>query len=394
MLLKGKKILIGITGGIAAYRVYDLIRNLTKEGAEVKVVLTKEALNFVNPLVVSTLSGNEPYHDWNVEKPLLHIELAKWCDVFLVAPATVNTISKLALGIADNLLTATWFACSKPKLVAPAANTTMLLNPSVQKNLKALREEQEVEIVPPKSGLLACGDIGEGKLADIEVLRDYLIRAISPKPLKGKKVLITTGATKEFLDPVRFISNGSSGRMGLALTKAVFYLGGEPLVVAGDIKVQFPQIFKVQKVTTIEEMLNACLEIFPSVDMVLMNAAVTDYKFSKTYQHKLKKKGEKLLVELEPTPDILAELGKRKKNQLLVGFAVESDNLIENAIKKLQKKNLDAIVVNPTSVMGSENYEGTLITSKGERKEIKEPSKELAAYKLLMEIVQIFNLQG
>jgi len=386
--LEGKRVLIGITGGIASYKIYDLIRGLTKGGAEVKVVLTPSALQFVNPTVLATLSGNQPYWDWNYKQPLIHIDLAKWCDVFLIAPATINMISKLAVGIADNLLTAIWFACDKPKVVAPAANTKMFLHPTVQENLKKL--QKEALIVPTKSGPLACGDTGEGKMADIELIKDYLIKALTPQRWKGRKVLITVGATREYLDPVRFISNGSSGRMGLALAKAVFYQGGEPILVAGDVKVQIPEWVKTYRVETTEGMLNKCLELFGKVDAVFMNAAVTDYKFKKTYTGKLKKKEENLMVELEPTTDILAELGKRKKNQILVGFAVETENLIENATKKLQKKNLDAIVVNPTEIMGSENYEGILIFENGERLEIKKPTKEEAAMEITKKVAVRF----
>jgi phosphopantothenoylcysteine decarboxylase/phosphopantothenate--cysteine ligase len=389
MFLKDKKILIGITGGIAAYKVYELIRLLTKEGAKVKTVLTPSALDFVSPTVLSTLTSNIPYWEWDYKKPLVHIDLAKWCDLFLIAPATVNTISKLALGIADNLLTATWLACDKPKIVAPAANTVMFKNPAVQENLKKL-QNRGVEIIPTQEGLLACGDLGEGKLADINLIRDYLVKALTPQRWKGKKVLITLGATKEYLDPVRFISNGSSGKMGIALAKAIFYQGGKPILVAGETKVEIPEWFETVRVETTQEMLEACLDIFPSVDAVFMNAAVTDYKFEKTYQNKLKKKEEELIVKLVPTPDILAQLGKLKTNQILVGFAVETQSLVENALKKLRKKNLDAIVVNPSKVMGSDTYEGFLITKDSLVEEIKKPTKEEAAFYITQRVAEIF----
>ena len=389
MFLTGKNILIGISGGIAAYKIYELIRKLTKEGANVRVVLTPSALEFVTPTVLSTLTGNTPYWEWDYRKPLIHIELAKWADVFLVAPATINTISKLALGIADNLLTATWFACNKPKLIAPAANTVMFTDPIIQENLEKLRKVG-VEIIPTESGLLACGDLGEGKLADIDLIRDYLIKALTPQRWKGKKVLITLGATKEYLDPVRFISNGSSGKMGLALAKAIFYQGGEPLLVVGDVRVDIPKWFKALRVETTKQMLSACLELFPEVDAVFMNAAVTDYRFEKTFDQKLKKKDKELLVRLVPTTDILAELGKRKRDQILVGFAVETDRLVENATKKLQKKHLDAIVVNPARVMGSDTYEGILITKTGLVEEIKTPTKEEGAFYITQRVAELF----
>jgi len=389
MFLKGKKVLIGISGGIAAYKVYELIRKLTKEGAEVKVVLTPAALDFVSPTVLSTLTGNLPLWEWDYKNPLAHIELAKWCDVFLIAPATINTISKLANGIADNLLTATWFACDRPKLVAPAANTVMFTDPIVQENLKKL-QRVGIEIIPTDRGLLACGDLGEGKLADIDLIRDYLIKSLTPQRWKGKRVLITLGATREYLDPVRFISNGSSGKMGLALAKAIFYQGGEPILVAGDVKVDIPKWFKALRVETAEEMLKACLELYPSVDAVFMNAAVSDYRFEKVYDHKLKKKERELLVRLVPTPDILKELGRRKKHQILVGFAVETQNLVENALNKLQRKNLDAIVVNPSEVMGGDFYKGILITKEGLTEEIKTPSKEEGAFYITQRVAELF----
>ena len=389
MLLKGKKILLGITGGIAAYKVYELIRLLTKEGAFVRTVLTPSALEFVSPTVLATLTGSHPLWEWDYKNPLAHIELARWCDAFLVAPATVNTISKLALGLADNLLTATWLACSKPRIVAPAANTVMLNYPPVRENLEKLTSIG-VEIVPPDSGLLACGELGEGKLADVNLLRDYIVKALTPQRWRGKKVLITLGATKEYLDPVRFLSNGSSGKMGLALAKAIFYQGGKPILLAGDTKVEIPKWFETHRVETTEEMLKKALEIFPEVDAVLMNAAVADYRFSKTYGGKLKKKSEKLLVELEPTPDILKELGKRKERQLLVGFAVETDNPEGHALEKLKRKNLDAIVVNPTQTMGSDHYEGVLLTRTGLREEIKTPTKEEAALRITQRVAEIF----
>ena len=391
MFLKGKKILIGITGGIAAYKIYELIRKLVKEGAEVKTVLTPAALNFVSPTVLSTLTGNEPHWEWDYKKPLIHIELAKWADLFLIAPATVNTISKLTNGIADNLLTSTWLACDKPKLVAPAANTVMFTDPAVRENLERLKGFG-VEILPTESGLLACGDFGEGKLADIELIRDYLIKALTPQRWRGKKVLITLGATKEYLDPVRFISNGSSGKTGLALAKALFYQGAQPILVAADVKVRIPDWFRTFRVETTEEMLNVCLELFPSVDAVFMNAAVTDYKFSKTFEGKLKKREEKLLLELVPTTDILAELGRRKEKQILVGFAVETDNLVENALKKLKRKNLDAIVVNPARVMGSDNYEGFLIFKNGNVEEIRTPTKEEGAFRITEKVAEILKI--
>jgi phosphopantothenoylcysteine decarboxylase/phosphopantothenate--cysteine ligase len=217
-----------------------------------------------------------------------------------------------------------------------------------------------------------------------------LVKAQTPQRWKGKKVLITLGATKEYLDPVRFISNGSSGKMGLALAKAIFYQGGKPILVAGETKVEIPEWFETVRVETTQEMLEACLDIFPSVDAVFMNAAVTDYKFEKTYQNKLKKKEKELIVKLVPTPDILAQLGKLKRNQILVGFAVETQSLVENALKKLRKKNLDAIVVNPSKVMGSDTYEGFLITKDSLVEEIKKPTKEEAAFYITQRVAEIF----
>jgi phosphopantothenoylcysteine decarboxylase/phosphopantothenate--cysteine ligase len=387
--LKGKKILLGITSSISAYKIYDLIRVLKKEGAEVKVILTPQTLKLISPLVISTLSENPPYWDWDLNNPLLHINLARWCDVFLIAPATINTISKLAYGIADNLLTSTWFACNKPKIIAPAANTVMIKDAVIQENLKKL-QAQKVLIVPSGKGELACKEFGEGKLADIELIRDYIIKALSPWLWENKKVLITLGSTREYLDPVRFLTNASSGKMGLALAKAVFYQGGTPIIVAGDTSIKIPNWFEVHKVETTQKMLKKCLEIFPNTEAVFMNSAVVDYRFKETFPYKLKKKNEELKITLIPTPDILKALSKIRKNQLLIGFAVETDNLIENAQKKLKEKNLSAIVVNPITVMGKDFYEGILITDRGHREEIKSPSKEEAAFYITKRIAEIF----
>lgn len=363
--LEGKKVLIGITGGIAVYKVAQLVRDLKKMGVEVRVLMTPFAEKFVGRLTFETLSGNKVYTDWE-EDPLAHINLARWADMFLIAPCTVNTLSKIASGIGDNLLTTTVLAYSGKLLIAPAANTVMYKNPAVQENLEKLKNRGAV-LIEPEWGVLACEEEGEGKLASAERLIDWLCWASLPKPLEGVRVLVTCGATREHIDPVRFISNFSSGEMGFSLARVARWLGARVKVIAGVTTSREPPEVDILRVETAEQMLSAVLEEFPSSDIVIMNAAVSDYKPKEVSERKLKKR-ERLTLELEKTPDILQELGKRKSGQLLIGFALESENLIENAKGKLSKKNLDMVVANPVEVMGSKTFEGFVIWQKGVKK--------------------------
>ncbi len=383
-MLSGRKILVGVTGGIAVYKVAQLVRDLKKQGAQVKVLMTPFARKFVGELTFETLSGNKVFWDWS-QDPLAHINLARWAEVFLIAPCTVNTLSKIALGIGDNLLTTTALAYSGTLLIAPAANTVMYKNPAIQENLKKLKE-RGVVIIEPEWGVLACEEEGEGKLASVERLIDWIIWALYPKPLKGKKVLITCGGTREYIDPVRFISNDSSGEMGFSLARVARWLGSEVEVVAGFTTAQEPPEVRITRVKTTEEMRREVLKLFPEADIVIMNAAVADYRPSKTSPQKLKKR-EKLIVELEKTPDILEELGKIKKHQILIGFALESENLVENAREKMRRKNLDLVVANPVESMGSKNHSGYLITEE-EVQEFEFQTKLESAEFILSKIIE------
>ncbi len=349
--------------------------------------MTPFARGFVGELTFETLSGNKVFIDWS-EEPLAHINLARWTEVFLIAPCTVNTLSKLALGIADNLLTTTALAYNGKLLIAPAANTVMYKNPAVQENLKKLKE-RGVIVIEPEWGVLACEEEGEGKLASEERLLDWVCYALSDKPLKGKRVLLTCGATREYIDPVRFISNDSSGEMGFSLARVARWLGAEVKVIAGFTTAKEPPEVEIERVKTTEEMLKAVLREFESADVVIMNSAVADYKPKEVKERKIKKK-ETLTLELVKTPDILEELGRRKKSQLLVGFALETDSIIQNAREKLKRKNLDMIIANPVSAMGSENYQGWIITENSQE-ELPPTTKLKASEEILKRMAEMLS---
>ncbi len=357
-LLEGRRILLGITGGIAVYKAVLLLRELRKLGAQVRVLMTPFSTQFVGGLTFETLSGNKVFVDWSKD-PLAHINLARWAEVFLIAPCTVNTLSKIALGMGDNLLTTTVLAYKGPLLLAPAANTVMYKNPAVQENLKKLRERGTV-VIEPEFGLLACEEEGEGKLAGEGRIVDWILWSLHPKPLEGKKVLITCGATREYIDPVRFISNDSSGEMGFSLARTARWLGAEVKVIAGFTTAEEPPEVEVIRVVSTEDMLKETLKAFEEADIVVMNAAVADFRPKIRSDRKIKK-GKALTLELEKNPDILEELGRRKRGQFLVGFALESENLLQNAREKLRRKNLDLIVANPVDVMGSSHHRGYLV---------------------------------
>ncbi len=358
-LLEGVKVLLGVTSSIAAYKTLDLIREIKREGGQVKVVATPFALEFVGKLSFETLSGEKVFWDWR-EDPLAHINLARWADVFLIAPCTVNTLSKIALGIGDNLLTTTALAYKGPLLVAPAANTVMYKNEAIQENLNKLKE-RGVVVIKPESGLLACEEEGEGKLASVDRLLDWIKWAVFPKKLEGKRVLITCGSTREYIDPVRYISNHSSGAMGFSLARVARWMGADVKVVAGFTTAKEPPEVSIRRVTTAQEMLEEVLKEKNACDILIMNAAVADYRPVSRKGTKIKKK-DKLIIELEKNPDILEILGREKEDLFLVGFALETENLVENAKEKLRRKKLDLIIANPAETMGAENHRGFLIT--------------------------------
>ena len=346
-MLENKNILIGITGGIAAYKICTLIRLYKKSGANVRVILTPNALNFVTKLTLQTLSNNEVYVDnFDVDnfKPE-HISLCDEADIFVIAPATANTISKIANGICDNLLTTTACAFNKPILLAPAMNTNMWNNNFIQENLEKLKNTG-YHIVNPETGFLACGTTGEGRMAEVEDIYDSTVKIFSRKQiLKGKKILITAGGTKEMIDPVRYISNCSSGKMGIALADCAYNMGAEVTLVS-TFKANKP--YKNLVTESAIEMEKAVKENIVNQDCVIMAAAVADYRVKEPAKEKMKK-GEKdsLTIELVKNPDILQEISG--KGVLAVGFCAESENLIENAKEKIQKKGCDYLVANDIS---------------------------------------------
>lgn len=357
-MLQGKKILIGISGSIAAYKVPLLVRLLIKEGAEVKVVMSPVACDFVTPLTLSTLSLQpvliEPYNkidgSWNS-----HVDWGRWADLFVMAPVSANTLAKMAAGIADNLLTTTYLAAKCPVLFAPAMDLDMFHHPTTQKNIETLISYGN-HLIQPQVGELASGLYGEGRMEEpetiFEVIRDYFLKI---NDLSGKRILISAGPTHEAIDPVRFIGNYSSGKMGFELAREAANRGARVILVAGpvDINLSHKNVDVIQ-VKSAKEMADACLEVFPECDLTIMAAAVADYTIDTPAPQKIKKAGDKLSLELIKTTDILAEMGKMKKpGQFLTGFALETENETSNAFQKLKQKNLDLIVLNSLKDKGA-----------------------------------------
>lgn len=358
-ILSSKKVLLGITAGIAAYKSPFLVRLLVKAGAEVKVVMTPSSKDFVTPLTLSTLSKNEVYSSFTSEEDENatwnnHVELALWADLFIIAPATANTLTKMATGICDNLLMATYLSAKCPVYFAPAMDLDMYKHPSVKEAFKKLKTFENINI-SAGFGELASGLIGEGRMAEPEEIISFVENDILDRlPLKGKKILITAGPTYEAIDPVRFIGNHSSGKMGFAIANQAASLGAEVILVSGPthLKIANKQVKQVS-VSSADDMYQACHEVFNAVDIAILAAAVSDYRPETIATQKIKKKETKLEIKLEPTKDILASLGKIKKKQLLIGFALETNDEIENAKKKLKKKNLDFIVLNSLNDSGA-----------------------------------------
>ncbi|WP_461534161.1 bifunctional phosphopantothenoylcysteine decarboxylase/phosphopantothenate--cysteine ligase CoaBC [Sinomicrobium sp.] len=351
-VLSGKNILLGITGGIAAYKTAFLVRLFVKAGAEVRVVMTENAKEFITPLTLSTLSKNtviSTFTDEEKEGELWnnHVELGLWADYMIVAPATANSMAKMANGVSDNFLLATYLSAKCPVYIAPAMDLDMYKHPSTRNTLQTLQEFGNV-IIPAGFGELASGLIGEGRMAEPEEIVAFVEDHISSSlPLRGKRVLITAGPTYEAIDPVRFIGNHSSGKMGIALAQTAADLGAEVTLVLGpsSLSVEHPLI-DVVNVVSAEEMYVAAHRVFEEMDIAILAAAVSDYRPSVVADNKIKKKDASLTLTLEPTKDILASLGVVKKQQFLVGFALETDRETENALEKLKRKNLDAIVLN------------------------------------------------
>lgn len=355
-MLAGKNVVLGVTGGIAAYKSVEIVSRLKKLGAAVHVIETAAAAKFVTPLTFREISGNPVVTDmwaepkqWNVE----HIALASLADVFLIAPATANIIGKIAGGIADDMLTTTVMATKAPVVLAPAMNSNMYLNPIVQANIAKLAG-LGYHVLEPASGLLACGWEGPGRLPEPEVIVDKVVNLLTQSgDLAGKKVLVTAGPTREPIDPVRYISNHSSGKMGYALAAAAAARGADVVLVTGPTELTPPPAVTVKKVETAAEMLAAVLAEFADADVVVKAAAVADYRPQTVATQKIKKNDDAVTLALIRNPDILAELGARKEGQLLVGFAAETEELIKHATAKLTKKNLDMIVANDVTLAGA-----------------------------------------
>lgn len=385
-LLKGKKITLGVTGAISAYKALELARLLVKEEAVVRPVMTRSAAEFISPLSLSTLCCNPvsmELFDSIGEARISHIELAQKADLIIVAPATANFIGKAAAGIADDLLTNIAMAASAPILLAPSMNTRMWENPVVMENVRKL-ERVGYRFIGPEEGALACGYEGKGRLAKVEDILDAAMEALSPKDLKGEKVLVTAGPTREAIDPVRYVSNASSGKMGYAVARAARRRGAEVVLVSGPTYLPKPAGIAHVTVTTAEEMLDACERHFAQSTIVVMAAAVADYRPTKSYPTKVKKEAKTLSLEMERTPDVLKYMGKHKKEgQLLVGFALETDSLEENARKKLKDKNLDLVVGNTPAGLDSDLNQVTLIDRAGKKAVLPPLMKDEVAERIL-----------
>lgn len=357
-MLKGKCVVLGVTGSIAAYKIANLASSLVKLGADVNVIMTKNATNFINPITFETLTSNKclvDTFDRNFQFNVEHVALAKRADIFMVAPASANVIGKMVGGIADDMLTTTILAAKCKKLVSPAMNTNMFENPIVQDNLDRLRK-YGFQIIEPANGYLACGDTGAGKMPEPDVLLQYILKEIGHEhDLEGRKVLITAGPTEEAIDPVRYITNHSTGKMGYALAKAAMERGAEVTLVTGPTSIEPPMFVNVIRVISAAEMAEAVKKRAGECDIIIKSAAVADYRPTKVATEKIKKKdGEASSIELERTEDILAYLGAHKREgQFICGFSMETENMLENSKKKLSKKNVDMIVANNLRTEGA-----------------------------------------
>ena len=393
-MLKGKTVLLGITGSIAAYKIAYLASALHKLHADVHVLMTENATNFINPITFETLTGNKclvDTFDRNFQFQVEHVSIAKKADVVMIAPASANVIGKLANGIADDMLTTTVMACRCQKILSPAMNTAMYENPVVQDNIRKLKN-YGYEVITPASGYLACGDTGAGKMPEPETLLEYILKeAAFQKDLAGKKLLVTAGPTQEAIDPVRCLTNHSSGKMGYAIAKMAMLRGAEVTLVSGPTAIEPPLFVKVVPVTSARDMFEAVTGLSDEQDIIIKAAAVADYRPKQVSEDKVKKKDDQAFIELERTDDILKYLGQHKKQgQFLCGFSMETRDMIRNSRAKLEKKNLDMVAANNLKVEGA-GFQGdtnvlTLIT---QDEEVSLPlmSKEDAALKILDKIL-------
>ena len=395
-MLAGKTVLLCVSGSIAAYKIAYLASALKKLKADVHVLMTRNATNFINPITFETLTGNKclvDTFDRNFEFSVEHVSLAKAADVVLVAPASANVIAKLAHGLADDMLTTTVLACTCRKIISPAMNTRMFENPITQDNLK-ICEHYGMEVISPASGYLACGDTGAGKMPEPEVLLQYILKEVQyEKDLKGKKILVTAGPTREAIDPVRYITNHSTGKMGYAIAKTAALRGADVTLVSGPAEVEPPMFVNFVPVVTAKDMFEAVTSRSDEMDAVIKAAAVADYRPKFVNTEKTKKKDGDMAIELERTDDILKWLGEHKKDsQFLCGFSMETEHMLENSRAKLKKKNLDMIVANNLKVAGAGfGTDTNVVTMIREKKETELPimSKEEVAGAILDEIFEI-----
>ena len=397
-MLKGKTVLLGVTGSIAAYKIAYLASALKKLHAQVHVLMTKNATNFINPITFESLTGNKclvDTFDRNFQFQVEHVSIAKQADVVMIAPASANVIGKLAHGIADDMLTTTIMACKCKKIISPAMNTNMYENPIVQDNL-AILQHYGYEVIEPASGYLACGDTGAGKMPEPEMLLEYILREIAKeKDLSGRKVLVTAGPTQEAIDPVRYITNHSSGKMGYALAKAAMLRGAQVTLVSGPCAIEPPPFVKLVPIVTAKEMFDAVTSVSFEQDIIIKAAAVADYRPAKVFDDKVKKQEGQMSIELEKTDDILQYLGdNRVPGQFLCGFSMETQNMLGNSRAKLGKKHLDMVAANNLKVAGA-GFQGdtnvlTLITQ-DEDVSLQLMSKEDAANIILDKILSIMK---
>ena len=394
-MLKGKTVVLGVSGSIAAYKIADLASKLSKLRCDVHVIMTKNATNFINPITFETLTNNKclvDTFDRNFQYSVEHVALAKKADVVLVAPATANVIAKMAHGLADDMLTTTVLACTCPKIVSPAMNTQMLHNPITQDNLDILKH-YGFEIIEPATGMLACKDIGDGKLPDIDVLLDYILKTIAfEKDMEGLNVLVTAGPTQESLDPVRYITNHSSGKMGYAIARNAMLRGANVTLVSGETSIPKPRFVDVVNIKSAADMFEAVTSRANEQDIIIKAAAVADYTPATFSDDKIKKSDGDMSIPLDRTQDILKYLGERKRpNQFLCGFSMETKDMLENSRRKLVHKNLDMIVANNLKVAGAgfgvDTNVITMITP-GKEIALEMMSKDEAAEQILDEVLR------
>ena len=390
IMLQGKTVVIGVTGGIAAYKIASLVSMLKKQHANVRVIMTENATNFITPVTFESLTGTKclvDTFDRNFEFQVEHISLAKQADIFMIAPATANVIAKVAHGLADDMLTTTFLACKKPKYIVPAMNTQMYENPITQDNLEICRK-YGMHVIEPASGYLACGDTGAGKMPEPETLFEYILQEIAfPKDLAGKKILVTAGPTQEAIDPVRYITNHSTGKMGYAIARAGARRGAEVTLVSGPVNQTVPLGVTLVPVVSARDMFEAVTSRSAKQDAIIKSAAVADYRPAVVGTEKTKKSDGDMSIALERTDDIISWLGDhRREGQFLCGFSMETQNMLENSKAKLEKKHVDMIVANNLKTagagFGTDTNVVTLITKDG-AEELEKMSKDQVAHVLL-----------